>query len=106
MSEQTTERSPLEPDFSPLAEADPNSVNILIGERINKIMNTRPADITDDDLAAMVAYYRSERARFILESQNKAPRAKPGTKPAAKPKAAPKSVAEVMAQAAAFDDML
>lgn len=83
--------SPLEPATSPLTEADPTSINEMIQERVNEIFNKPPLSLTDDDLRIAVEYYRRERARFILESQNKVPRA------VAKRKAAPKSVAEAMA---------
>ena len=84
--------SPLAPAVSPLTEADPHSLDLLIGERINTIMNTRPMDITDADLLVMANYYRTKRAQFIIESQTKAPRAKPGAK-----RSAPTSVADALA---------
>jgi hypothetical protein len=97
MTDEET-KSPLEPEVSPLNEADPNSINIMIGERINILMNTRPADITDAALAELIQYYRSQRARFILESQvAKAPRASPKT-------SGPKKAPPVSIQAA-IDDM-
>jgi hypothetical protein len=80
-----------------LVEADPDSINLLISSRINKVMNTRPEDITDEDLEMMVSYYRNERARFIIESQAKPPRAKPSAKPTAKTAA---SAQEALANAA------
>jgi len=99
-----SEPSPLAPDVSPLAEADTDSVNLLISERINKIMNTPPLDLSDEDLAITVAFYRKERARFILESQNKASRPKA---PAGqgKPKPAPTSVADAIKAAQNFGDL-
>jgi hypothetical protein len=97
------EKSILEPEISPLTEAEAGSINTLIGERINKLFNTRPQDITDEDLTAMIEYYRKERGRFIIESQNKAPRAKPGTAAAKKP--APTSVADAMQSMNAIGDL-
>ena len=88
-----SDEHPLAPEFSPLEEADPNAVNVLISDRINRILNTRPLDLTDDDLSAAIDYYRKERARFILESQNKVPRA---VAAAAKRKV-PTSVADAIA---------
>lgn len=92
MSDDT--QSPLAPTTSPLTEADPNSINDLIADRINEIMNTKPLDITDQDLRVMVEYYRRERGRFILESQNKA--ASPRKSAAAK-KEPPTSVKDALA---------
>jgi hypothetical protein len=102
-----TEPNPLAPQdgISPLAEADTDSVNLLISERINKIMNTPPLDLSDEDLAITVAYYRKERARFIIESQNKTtrPKAPPGQgKPKGPP---PTSVADAIKAAQALGDM-
>jgi len=90
-----TPPNPLAPEVSPLTEADPDSINKLIAERINAIMNTAPLDLSiegdDSDLRVLIAYHRRERARFIIESQNKAasPRA-PGRKKV------PTSVADAM----------
>lgn len=67
--------APLAPAVSPLLEADPNSVNELIANRIDEIFNKPPALLTDDDLRVQVEYYRRERLRFLLESQNKPARA-------------------------------
>ena len=75
MSDEPTEPSPLAPEVSPLAEADPNSVNVFIQERVDEIFNTPPALLTDEKLQVAVEYYRRERARFLLESQNKPARA-------------------------------
>lgn len=97
--------SPLAPSVSPLLEADPNSVNELISSRIDEIFNKNPrakdADgnyvLSDDDIRSMVVYYRKERQRYLLESQQK--EAKP--KANAKKKAAPTSVADALATSAA-----
>jgi hypothetical protein len=67
--------SPLAPAISPLLEADPNSINELIQERINDIFNKPPLLLSDDDLRVAVEYYRKERQRFMLESAAKPPRA-------------------------------
>ena len=85
----------LAPMVSPLLEADPNSVNDLIAERINQIMNKPPFDITvdgdDSDIAVLVAYHRRERARFLLEAQAKTAGPRSGAR-----KKAPGSVAEAL----------
>lgn len=75
MSDIPTEPTPLAPAVSPLAEADPNSINAFIAERVDAIFNKPPALLTDDDLKIAVEYYRKERARFLIESQNKPARA-------------------------------
>ena len=85
MSEQVP-TSPLSPATSPLLEADPNSINELIKERIDEIMNIPPLAkdaegnylLTDDKLRLQVRYYQQERLRFLKESQEKEsrPRAK------------------------------
>lgn len=88
-----TEPSPAPEGTSPLAEADPNSLNDLIEERIADILNEPPLTVSDAKLAKVVAYYRLGRARFAKESAEKAaagPRRKA---------AAPKSVAEALAAA-------
>lgn len=89
MSEPT---SPLAPEVSPLLEADPNSINTFIQERVDKIFNKPPLLLSDEDLKVAVEYYRNERVRFAKESLNKEskPRVKAGTK-------APKSVKEALA---------
>lgn len=92
MSEQTLPPSPLAPAVSPLEEADPNSLNDLISSRIDAIFNKPPREITDDDLSAMVNYYRKERFRFMAESQAKEAA---GPKPRRKP--VPTSVADALA---------
>jgi len=90
----------LAPEVSPLTEADPNSLDDLIGERLNTIQNMKPLDVSDEDLRALIVYYQKGRAKFILESQNKAPRAKPSAKPVPKSQAksgkVPQSVAEIL----------
>lgn len=63
--------SPLAPEVSPLTEADPNSLNEFISNRVAELFNTVPLKITDDDLKVMVEYYQRERARFKLESDQK-----------------------------------
>ena len=75
MSETEVPISPLAPDVSPLAEADPNSINELIQQRIDDIFNKPPALLTDEDLKFQCEYYRRERARFLIESQTKPVRA-------------------------------
>ena len=63
--------SPLAPIVSPLTEADPNSVNELIADRIDAIFNKKPLDLTNADLRLQIEYYRRERQRFLVESQAK-----------------------------------
>lgn len=89
MTEETP--SPLAPPVSPLAEADPNSINELIAGRIDEIFNKPPLLLTDDDLRIQVEYYRRERARFLIESQNKPARAPAGSRKK------PTSVADALA---------
>jgi hypothetical protein len=83
--------SPLAPEASPLAEADPNSINELIGERIDEAFNMPPLLLTDTHLRNIVEYYRRERARFLVESQNKPARAPAGQR------RKPTSVADALA---------
>ena len=89
MSEQVP-ISPLSPATSPLLEADPNSLNELIKERIDDIMNISPlakdADgnylLTNDKLRLQVRYYQQERLRFLKESQEKESRPRAARKSA------------------------
>lgn len=63
---------------SPLAEADPNSLDILF-ERINsKLCLGLPELITDDDLMPVVLALREARKKFLVEQDRlgKAPPAK------------------------------
>lgn len=111
MSEQQSEAaSPLAPlGDSPLKEADLNSLNTFIKERIDEIFNLHPTVkdeegnylLTDAKLNQMVDYYRKERARFLIESQEK--EAKALSKATGPRKAAPKSVAAMIA---ASEDLL
>ena len=84
----------LEPNTSPLLEADPGSINELISDRLDLIFNKPPALVSDEDLKAMIAYYRKERARFVVESQVKA------NAPPKKRRKAPGSVTEALKQSA------
>jgi hypothetical protein len=104
MSEQQSEASPLAPiGTSPLVEADPGSLNTLIKERIDEIFNLNPLPkddngnylLTEAKLQQMVDYYRKERVRFLVESQEK--EAKAAEKGIRGPrKAAPKSIADAL----------
>lgn len=85
---------------SPLTEADPNSINILIAERLTDIMNKPPLLVSDADLAAMVEYYQAERVRFKAESQQKEAR------PRGASRKKPESVAEALDMNVATVDML
>ena len=80
----------LPPGNSPLNEADPNSLNTLISDRITDIFNKPPLLVTDADLDAMVEYYQKERLRFKLESEMKEQR------PRVARKTTPTSVAEAL----------
>lgn len=99
-----SENSPLAPEMSPLAEADPASLNELVKTRINELFNKPPLSVSDDDLRIMVEYYRKDRARFVLESQVKVPRAVANRTKAAKP--APQSVADALAAMKEASDLL
>jgi hypothetical protein len=85
--------SPLAPQTSPLLEADPNSLNELIQERINDIFNTPPLQLTDDKLRVAVEYFRRERERFVKESAEKPQRTGPRKK-------TPTSVSEALSSSA------
>jgi hypothetical protein len=82
--------SPLTPATSPLTEADPNSLNELVSERLNEIFNKPPLSVSDDDLRLMVLYYQKERLRFKQESLEK--ESKPKTR-----RTTPASVKEALA---------
>lgn len=108
MSDTPEVASPLAPQgASPLVEADPNSINTLIQERIDEVFNTLPTAkdeagnylLTDAKLTLMVEYYRKQRAHFLIESQQKEDKAaSKGPR-----KATPKSVAAAIA---ATEDLL
>lgn len=83
----------LSPTVSPLGEADPNSVNVLIAERITDIFNKPPLLVNDMDLELMIEYYQRERVRFKAESEIKEQR------PRTKGRKVPDSVGEALAQA-------
>jgi hypothetical protein len=72
---EAQEPNPLAPQgTSPLAEPDPDAINVLIRERLDAVFNRPPREVSDEDLSVMVEYYRRERARFALESLNKPPK--------------------------------
>lgn len=85
------------PGLSPLAEANPASLNELIAERITDIFNRPPLGVSDADLDLMVEYYQRERLRFKQESELKEQRPRQSRK-------TPTSVAEALESATA--DML
>lgn len=64
----------LAPPVSPLAEADPNAINVLIQERIDELFNKPPLSLSDVDLQAIVEYYRQQRVKFAAEAATKPPR--------------------------------
>src|SRR5574337_101476 len=78
-------------DQSPLAEVDPNSVDVLVQERIAKIFNTPTKDVTDSELEAMVVFYRARRQDFLVQEQKKI-----AAGPRKRAVKAPKSVAEAL----------
>jgi hypothetical protein len=94
MSDEPNEALPAEPslapEVSPLLEADPNSLNELIVQRIDDIFNKKPILLTDEDLKFQVEYYQRERLRFRAESLAKESKEK---KPRATGRKVPTSVA-------------
>ena len=105
MSDEVSPLAP--PGDSPLKEAEPGSINELIKERIDEIFNLHPTAkdeegnylLTEAKLNQMVEYYRKERSRFLVESQEKEAKAlAKGPR-----KAVPKSVAAALA---ASEDLL
>lgn len=48
---------------TPIIEADPRSLDELM-QRVSKIFNKPPLDLSDDDLADTVLYFRHQRAKF------------------------------------------
>lgn len=79
------------PSESPLSEADPKSLDHLIGDRINDIFNKAPLLVSDEELTLMIEYYQRERSRFKAESEMKEQR------PRGAPRKKPESVAEALA---------
>jgi hypothetical protein len=61
----------LAPAASPLAEASPDSINELLGARINVLFNTPPLHIDDSALADMVRYYQADRVKHMEEEKKK-----------------------------------
>lgn len=91
------------PGPSPLTEADAASIDILLKERLGKVMNTRPSEITDLELAAAVKYYVNKRLIFMSEENRKIAEG-PKVKGAPKTKV-PKTVAEAIAATAVDSDV-
>ena len=88
--------NPLEiPGASALSEADEASIDILLKERLGKIMNTRPSELTNLELAAAVKYFRAKRATFMSE-ENRKLAAGPKTAGGAKSSKPVKSIAEAI----------
>ncbi len=87
----STETNPFDQftETSPLNEADPNSLDELLTQRIGKIFNTPPLDLTNSDISDVVLYYRRERSRFLNDAKQ--------VKPGRKRKTPPTSVAEALA---------
>jgi len=93
MSEPLPQQNPNA--VSPLSEPDKNSLNDFLQNRITKLFNTPPLDLTDNDIADVVKYFRAERHRFKqLEAENEQKR-QPGQRKRA---VSPKSVKEALAQ--------
>lgn len=63
---------------SPLNEATPDSVDILL-DRINTHM-IEGKILTDEDLRLGIDLYRAQALKYSQEQQTKKPRARPGTK--------------------------
>lgn len=85
------ERSPAPEGASPLAEADPASVDILVDERLRAIFNGDPLLLSEDQLARGVAYYRQLRQNYEKDEAAKTASGTPRRR-----RAAPKSVAEAL----------
>jgi hypothetical protein len=77
---------------SPLAEADPSSLDELMA-RVRTTFNTKPLDLTDDDIAANVKYFRLQKHKFAALSREKA------EKDASAPKRSRKSSASSISEA-------
>jgi hypothetical protein len=100
----TNETSPLAPEQSPLAEADPNSLNEFIQNRVNEVFNKKPILYSEQDINDVVEYYQKERLRFKIESQQKELRPKAARGTSKKP---PTSVADALAAVStSADDLL
>lgn len=48
---------------SPLSEAEPNSLDELMA-RVRVTFNTKPLDLTDEDIVSNVTYYRLKRSQY------------------------------------------
>ena len=55
---------------SPLSEASPDSLNELM-RRAATIFNKRPLDLSDEDVADTVLYYRAQRGKFAQLAKEK-----------------------------------
>lgn len=91
MTDTNGDTTPLVPETSPLVEADAKSLQLLLTERMTMIFNTMPSKLSFEDKKAVVAYYRSNREKF-MDEEAKALLAGPKVKKTA----APRSVAEVL----------
>ena len=56
---------------SPLTEADPKSTDELMS-RIQRIFNTRPLELSNNDIVDIVLYFRLKRAMFAQLAKEKA----------------------------------
>ena len=88
-----SDSNPLPPTVSPLREADPNSLNVLIQERVAIVFNTKPSLVSDPQILVSIEYYRKERVRFKLESELKEQKPKGNGR---KGKGQPTSVADAI----------
>lgn len=55
---------------SPLLEANSESLDELFTRIDKKLILGLPQEITDSDISRVVAYYRKERERFIVDQSN------------------------------------
>ena len=69
MTEPTTSQ---ETKPSPLAEADPNS--------LQKFFNANPATLTDDEFRQVIQHYRNKRHLFMEAQKDEDKKAKAGPK--------------------------
>jgi hypothetical protein len=85
--------SPLAIGQNLLAEADPNSLDLLVESRITELFNTPPGELSDRDLEEMVKYFHSQRAMFMQKETAKLAAPKPKARGKTK---APKSIQEIL----------
>ncbi len=84
---------------SPLAEADPTSLDELFTSIDKKLIANLPREITDSEITRVVDYLWSQRERFLKDEANMI---RPGRKAASPAKKSPKDLAEALAQVIKF----